>query len=257
MISEKITFKDTEWYELVWVLSRPFAWYAMPVVIACHGFSSNKDRQSYTRLEHSLTKKSIATFRFDAFAHGESEGDFAELTLSRAVDWIIKAYECMINKWFTIVGLFGSSFGWCTVLNAAAILHENLACLVGKCPVSDYAQQKEERLWIQWMKDYKEQWYFLYESWSRWTLKVNYWFYEDMKNNNVHEKAATINTPTLIVHWDADTVVRVEQSRKTASLLPDCRLEIIEWAWHDFSTPPDAYDRIDALFTAFFTEHLL
>jgi len=255
MITQKITFQDSNWINLVGVLSRPVDWYGMPVVIACHGFSSNKDRSTYMTLEKNLVANNIAIFRFDFFGHGESDGDFADIELSKAVDGTLQAYELMQKKWFTKIGLFGSSFGWCTALNVASILNEDLFCLVCKCPVSDYAKQKEESQWIEWMKQYKEQWYYMYESWSLWMLKVKYWFYEDMAKNNVHEKAQNITLPTLIVHGDADVTVKVEQSIKTAEMMPNCTLEIIEWSWHWFDQPEDAFTRINDLFLKFFLKH--
>lgn len=49
-----------------------------------------------------------------------------------------------------------------------------------------------------------------------------------MPNNNAHKKADQITIPTLIVHGDEDQDVSVDQSIKTAALLPDCRLEVIQ-----------------------------
>lgn len=252
MISERVTYTDSQGTQLVGVLSRPTDGYEMPVVIACHGFTSNKDRPTYLTLERDLIERGIAVFRFDFYGHHESGGEFAQITLTAAIDETIKAYELLKARWFAQIGLFWSSFGWCVALNAAAQLRDQLTCLVCKAPVSDYAKQKEESLWEQGMRDYEQQGYYLY----RWSLRINYSFYEDMQHNNVHDKAEQITIPTLIVHGDADQVVKIEQSRKTHQLLPDSTLVEIEGAGHRFDQPEDARERIHALFAEFFVTHL-
>lgn len=51
--------------------------------------------------------------------------------------------------------------------------------------------------------------------------------------------AKKIKIPTLIVHGSDDEVVPVEQSKKTAGLIKNCRLEIIRKADHRYSEPED------------------
>lgn len=87
-------------------------------------------------------------------------------------------------------------------------------------------------------------------------IRINIGFYEDMPNNNAHKKADQITIPTLIVHGDEDQDVSVDQSIKTAALLPDCRLEVIQWAGHKFATPANAYERLDKFFEDFFVENI-
>ena len=53
----------------------------------------------------------------------------------------------------------------------------------------------------------------------------------------MYESADKIKFPTLIVHGDKDKIVPVEQSKKTASLIKNCRLETIEGADHTYSNP--------------------
>lgn len=254
-ISQKLTWIDTAWNKLTGILSRPVKNHDMPVVIVCHGLASSKDEIPYKVLEPDLIQNGIAMFRYDFFWHGESEGDFADITLSKAVESIISAHDLLIWKGFSKIALLGQSFGGCAAFNAAAFLNEGLCCLIGKCPVSDYAKQREERLWVAWMKAYKENGYYRHHT-PRWEKKkLHYSFYEDMRNNNVHDKAHLVTIPTLIVHGDQDLTVKIEQSVKTASLTPNCRLEIIEWAWHQFDTPPDARKRMHILFIDFLRRH--
>jgi len=256
MISQKITFLDSSWNKIVGILSRPSNTYDMPIVIACHGFSSSKESTTYMNLEKNLISKNIAIFRFDFFGHGESEWDFSKITLSRAIDSTLKAFELLKEKWFQYIWLFGSSFGGCVALNVASILDNRLDCLVCKCPVSDYAKKTRESKWEKGMKKYKEKWYYLYDTRDGRDYKVNYSFYEDMEKNNAHIHASSISIPTLIVHGDADKVVDVKQSRHTATLIKKCTYHEIHWAWHSFNTPTWTRKTIQKSFLDFFVKHM-
>ncbi|GAH38486.1 unnamed protein product, partial [marine sediment metagenome] len=80
-------------------------------MILCHGFSTCKDSYTYVRLEEILNGKGISTFRFDFFAHGESEGEFEDITISEAVDDILNAIRFLKESGYLKIGLVGSSFG--------------------------------------------------------------------------------------------------------------------------------------------------
>ena len=55
-------------------------------------------------------------------------------------------------------------------------------------------------------------------------------------------KLAKIKAPTLVIHGDADPLVRVEGGRDTAACIPGAELEIIPGMGHDI--PPVLYDTI-------------
>jgi alpha/beta superfamily hydrolase len=68
------------------------------VIILCHGFTTSKDSSTNIELEQKLNSKNIATLRFDFFGHGESEGDFKNITISEAVDDILNAIKYLKNE---------------------------------------------------------------------------------------------------------------------------------------------------------------
>ena len=67
---------------------------------------------------------------------------------------------------------------------------------------------------------------------------------------NAFQAAPKIKIPTLIVHGDKDESVPVEQSQKTAGLIQNCRLEIIEGSDHRFSRPED-FEKMLTLVSSF------
>ena len=120
----------------------------------------------------------------------------------------------------------------------AASQTEDLFVLALKCPVSDYlgkliAQKSEEEI-----NSWKEKGFIYYLSGTLGRVKLGYSFFEDAeKYNDYYENYRKIKVPTLIVHGDKDITVPIEQSKKTASLISNCKLEVIENADHFFKEP--------------------
>lgn len=59
-----------------------------PAVLLCHGFTGHKseDGRLFVRLARALAGDGIASFRFDFRGSGDSDGDFADLTLERELE---------------------------------------------------------------------------------------------------------------------------------------------------------------------------
>jgi uncharacterized protein len=120
----------------------------------------------------------------------------------------------------------------------AASKTEDLFVLALKAPVSDYlgkliAQKSKEEI-----NNWKENGFINYLSGPKGKIKLNYSFFEDAETyNGNYENYRKIKTPTLIVHGDKDITVPIEQSKKTTSLIPICKLEVIENADHFFKGP--------------------
>jgi len=80
--------------------------------------------------------------------------------------------------------------------------------------------------------------------------------YEDELKYCDYKVYTHISIPTLIVHWWHDMGVPVEQSYKTAKLIPDCTLKVIDTADHGFTWVWEA-EQAYAYFLEFITKHLV
>ena len=96
-MNQKIYFKNKKGNKLCGVLVAPDN-KNHPIVILCHGFHSTKDNNTNTRLHAMLKEKNIATFRFDFYGHGESDGKFENITVSEAVEDALCAIEFLKRK---------------------------------------------------------------------------------------------------------------------------------------------------------------
>ena len=251
-MEEKFFFKDSKGNKVSAVLSDPIN-DKKTIIILCHGFSSNKNRTTYLRLEENLNKYNIATIRFDFYGHGESDGKFEDITTSKAADDILSAIKYVKEKGYKRIGLFGASFGGMASLVAASLSKE-LYILALKCPVSDILAKTIADISKSSLEEWKKKGYIYYINSVGEKFKLNYIFYEDAKNINGKEIAEKIKIPTLIVHGDSDITVPVAQSIKTSKLIEDCKLEIIKGADHLFSKKKD-FDKMLKLIIDFIVEN--
>ena len=251
---KKVFFKNSKENKLCGILSNPASDKKRPMVLLCHGFKTSKESSTNTRLVKIFNEKKISTFRFDFFAHGESEGQFEKITIAEAEDDIICAISFLKKNGYSKLGLIGSSFGGMASLLAASKTENLFACAL-KSPVSDFIE-----IWKKRNRDklinWKEKGFIEYTDSEQNQTKLNYTFYEEAMKVNVYETVKKIKKPVLIVHGGQDESVPVEQSQKTASLIPDCRLEIIEGADHKYSKPED-FEQMLGLISTFIIEKSL
>lgn len=89
------------------------------LVLLCHGFLSNKNSTTNTALTRLLLAGGIATFRFDFFGQGDSQGPFESITLTTALDQALRALDLIRARGYRRIGLMGSSFGGLVAILAA------------------------------------------------------------------------------------------------------------------------------------------
>ena len=232
----RLLFENSKGDKLCGILSNPSFDKDRPLVILCHGFSTNKDAKTYLRLEEVLNKKNLSTFRFDFYGHGESDGKFEDITISEAVDDAFKAIKLIKGRGYKKIGLFGSSFGGMVSIIVASKI-EDLFVLALKSPVSNYMGKLFAQRGKQGLKTWKQKGFIYYLMGDGSKLRLKHSFFEDSMKNDGYKAAKKIKAPTLIVHGDEDNSVPIEQSRRTATLIKNCKLEIIEGADHQYSKP--------------------
>jgi pimeloyl-ACP methyl ester carboxylesterase len=240
----KIFFQNSKGNKLCGILSRPNL-HKDRIVILVHGFSSNKNTKSWVLLKNLLDKEGITSLRIDLFAHGESEGNFEDLTTSQAVNDILSAIQYAKKDGYKKIGLVGSSFGGLASIMAAS-QSSDLSLLALKSPVSSYEEiwvhKKNPELITEWKNNGIRE--FEDEN-GNYTLKYD--FFDDIKNNQAHKVASNIKVPTLIVHGDSDTVVPVEQSIILSKIIPQCQLILVKSADHIYQDGHEMNQLVDSL----------
>ena len=64
-----------------------------PLVIICHGFTGEKNSDLLKNLSDELESRGIASIRFDFNGHGDSEGNFQDMTVLNEIEDAKKVYE--------------------------------------------------------------------------------------------------------------------------------------------------------------------
>lgn len=231
-LMEKIlTFQNSKSDKLVGILNETDHkdW----ILIMAHGFSSNKNTKNFVKLSEMLGSMGIASFRFDFWGHGESDGEFENITISEAVDDILNAVKFVKELGYKNIGLLGSSFGGISSIMAASKTNK-LSFLALKSPVSDYWELEKGRYTQEQLDGWKQNGVREYEDDGK-LMKLNWSFVEDFKNNIAYEVAKNIKIPTLIVHGDSDDDVPHTQSKKLVSILPNAKLVTIKGANHRYT----------------------
>lgn len=196
------------------------------IVILCHGLASSKSSRINQTLSPLLHKDGIATLAIDLYAHGESDGKFEDLTISKAYDGLKRAYNFAKEKDYKNILFSGSSFSGIVCLLGAGRL--GCSALTLKSPVFDYVKLWDDRLGKEGIKKWREQGYF--ELWKR---KLNYDLYEDAVKIDIRKITKSISTPTLLVHGDKDDWVSIGHSQEAYKLLAgEKKLHIIKGADH-------------------------
>ncbi|MDE3119973.1 MAG: hypothetical protein KGL03_13280, partial [Nitrospirota bacterium] len=76
-------------------------------VVLLHGFLSNKNSTTNKTLTRAFLEQGLATFQFDFFGQGESEGPFERITVTTALDQAQAAIALVASRGYRRIGLIG------------------------------------------------------------------------------------------------------------------------------------------------------
>ncbi|WP_447977430.1 alpha/beta hydrolase [Candidatus Nitrospira bockiana] len=249
-----VTFYDAEGHRIAGLLSTP-AVSTDRVAVLCHGFLSSKQSTTNKTLTRLLNERGIATFRFDFFGQGESQGPFEDITVSVALGQASAALDLVREKGYRRVALMGSSFGGLVAILTAA-QRRDLAALALKCPVPDFPETLRLEFGVAGMQHWKESHEVPDVTGGPGLVRLKYRLYEDALTYDAYKAAESIQAPVLIVQGDCDELVPLHQScRVFEAVRTEKHLEIIPGADHGF-TKGDDFRRMTTLIAEWFVKHL-
>jgi pimeloyl-ACP methyl ester carboxylesterase len=253
-MEEPLTFQDAQKHRVSAILSQPDQ-PTSTVVVLCHGFLSSKNSTTNKTLTRMLNERGFATFRFDFFGQGESEGLLEDITISLAVGQAKAAVALVRSRGFKKIGLVGSSFGGLVSILTAA-QQPTIDCLALKCPVVDFA----EEFCLEFGPEEMARWQAtdtipnLMGGTGR--IRLKYTMYEDCLQQIAYGPAEHITTPTLIVQGERDELVPLHQSRRLLEVLRGPkRLDLLPGADHQFTRGEDFRTMTTAI-TEWMTKYL-
>ncbi len=253
-MEERFSFLDPHGHRVAVILTVPNGG-TDKISILCHGFLSSKTSSTNNALTHMLVGRGIATFRFDFFGQGESEGPFDHITVSLAVEQAHRAVDLMRDRGYRYIGLMGSSFGGLVSILAAS-QRKDLACLALKCPVVDFAEELRLEFGDDGMAHWKATDTIPNIMGGPNRIALHYAFYEDALRQIAYAPARSITAPTVIVQGDKDEHVPLHQSRQLyEALRVKKHLEMLPGANHQFTKGED-FTRMTQVIVDWLTQHL-
>lgn len=253
-MEEALTFQDRDGHRVAAILATPES-PTDRAVLLCHGFLSGKNSTTNKTLTRSLTEQGLATFRFDFFGQGESEGPFEAITVAVALNQALAALDLLAERGYKRIGLIGSSFGGLVSILTASQKPE-LACLGLKCPVADFAEVLRLEFGEAGMAHWKSHHEIPDVTGGTKPVRLRYALYESCLDYDSYKAASGIRIPTLIVQGDKDELVPLHQSSRLMEALQGKRhLEILRGADHTFSKGED-FKKMATLLADWMVAHL-
>lgn len=222
MTEEKVIFKDSKGNKLSGILSDSNS--KVKIVILCHGLNSKKDSSTNLALVKAFSRHGIATFRFDFFAHGESEGKVEDRTVEKFVDGLLKAVDYVKGQGYSKIGVCGASFGGMTAVIAATKTPDIKAIALKAAGMGQTSRK---------MPNYKED------------FDTKIWIKAGEK----------VKIPTLIVHGTEDEDVEIQLGEELAKSIKASKFIKFEGADHRFTNPED-FEKSVKLISDFISNNL-
>ena len=137
--SEKVTLEGSKG-KLAAVIQTPElkAGEKVPMVMLMHGFMGKKESPLEEQMAASLEAQGIASIRFDFNGHGESEGDFQEMTVPNEIEDAKKVYAYVkALPYVEKIAMSGHSQGGVvTAMTAGELGTEQVAAVVLLAPAA-------------------------------------------------------------------------------------------------------------------------
>ena len=225
------------------------------IVVLCHGFLSNKNSSTNKALTRLLLASGIATFRFDFFGQGESQGPFERLLLSIATAQAQGALETVAVRGYRNIGLMGSSFGG-LVATLVASGRSDVRALGLKCPVPDFPEMLRMEFGETGIEAWRKFGRILDVTGGTKPVPLHFAFYDDLLQHDAYKAAERITAPVLIVQGDCDEYVPMTQAQRLMeSIRSHKRLDVLHGADHSFTKSAD-FQRMTTTLADWFIQHL-
>lgn len=229
----------------------------VPAVAIFHGFTGTKvePHRIFVKMAESLVSKGIAALRFDFRGSGDSEGDFAEMTLEgeisdaiKALDFLSERPELDPNR----IGVLGLSMGGTVAAAVTGRDSRVKACVLWAAAADFSTLGLTQELQGGPIPDRVD---------MRGNV-VGRAFLEGVVKARPADELARSSAPVLILHGDSDETVPYQQAysfleaARISRSDEDARLVIIKGGDHTFNSEPLEREVITHS-TEWFVRHLL
>ncbi|MER6492867.1 alpha/beta hydrolase [Streptomyces griseorubiginosus] len=210
-----------------------------PTVVFVHGFTSNRiELPNFVAMSRLLADHGIASVRFDLSGHGESDGDFFDVTITgeiaetRAVLQTVRTFDFVDPE---RIGLVGMSMGG-VVAGITAAEEPGIAalCLWSPAAVAPFEIGRGYLKGRSLAAEIEEQGYFDADGHRMSSALV-----EDITGLDVYGRSAAYRGPVHILHGGKDDIAPLEYARRYLDHYDgNAELQVVEGADHAWGTVP-------------------
>ena len=209
-----------------------------PMVIFCHGFGGRKEGALLELMADTLQAHGIASIRFDFNGHGESEGQFQDMTVPNEIEDARKVVEYVRDlRYVSDLAIVGHSQGGVVAAMTAGQLSSELGEPAFKAValLAPAAVLRDDAIRGSTMgKTYDPfnpgEYVELYGG-----LKLGANYVRTAFTLPIYETAAKYQGPALIVHGNADRVVPYTYGERFHQIWPGSDFVLQEYFDHGFS----------------------
>ena len=209
-----------------------------PMVVFCHGFTGSKEGPLFELIADTLQAHGIASIRFDFNGHGESEGDFMDMTVPNEIEDAKKVVAYVRDlRYVSSLAIVGHSQGGVVASMTAGQLSEELGSPAFKTVVlmAPAAVLRDDAIRGSVMGaqfdpfdpgEYVDLWG---------NLKLGAQYIRTAFSLPIYETAVKYQGPALIIHGNGDRVVPYTYGERFHQLWPKSELVIQEYYDHVFT----------------------
>ena len=200
-----------------------------PMVMLCHGFGGSKEGQLFSLIADSLALHGIASIRFDFNGHGESEGDFVDMTVPNEIE---EVYEYVRDlRYVNKVAILGHSQGGVVASMTAGELPDDFAAVVLMAPA---AVLRDDAIRGSTMgKTYDP--FDDFEYIDLWGKRLGREYVKTAFRLPIYETAAHYQGPAMIIHGTGDRVVPYTYGLRYHQMWKGSEYEELDQFDHGFS----------------------
>ncbi len=217
-------------------------------VLLAHCFTCSRSLKITRHLSTGIEDGGFAVLRFDFTGLGESEGDFAETTVTTNIADIEAAAAFLSRRGFSACAMVGHSLGGAATLLAAGNLPDVRAVVAVAAPFGPehvrhlFSESEIDRVFAQGRATVRI---------AGRPFEISQSFFQDLERHCSPERIQALDRPLLVVHGTADRVVPVSEGERIHSAARQPKwFAGIPGADHMF-TKPGAVERATAVIRSF------
>lgn len=205
-----------------------------PMVVLCHGFTGNMGGPLFDSIADKLLKAGIGVLRFDFNGHGQSEGDFINMTVPNEIEDVMSIIAATRNlPQTTSISLLGHSQGGVVAAMTAGKLGKDvIKSVVLMAPA---AVLRDDALRGNTMGVTYDPWHVPEYVAMPSGHKLGRNYIQTALELPIYETAAKYEGPALVIHGMADRVVPYTYGERFHHEMRHCSLRLIPGEDHGFS----------------------